>query len=340
MMAGSRVIAIACLVFMAAGSRRPSFHDQTDAPCRPPLPLTLEDVQTFLKDSSAESVILKVNSCGVTTIPDADQIKRLRAAGATDDLLAILRGPEKPSTGDPWVPPTDKRQMVWIPKGTFQIGSPKSEKGDPDEIQGSVDIEKGFWLDDTEVTKEAYHRFVMDNPQWQKGRGDRSLHDANYLKDWPGNATFPPGEDRLPVVNVSWFAAKAYAEWAGKRLPTEAEWEYAARAGTSTAYWWGDQFDAGHANDGDRVLPVAASAAQKNPWGLYDMLGNVNEWTSSAYHPDLYRHDDGREDPKAPGERTFRGGAYRDAPAFLRSANRNMLPPAATDDRLGFRCAR
>jgi formylglycine-generating enzyme required for sulfatase activity len=198
-------------------------------------------------------------------------------------------------------------------------------------------IASAFWLDTTEVTNAAYRRFVVENPRWQKDRIEKAAHDGNYLRDWSG-LDYPRGDDDKPVTYVSWAAAAAYAAWVGKRLPTEAEWEYAARAGTTGPYWWDGPFDAAHANNGSARLAVGRPGT-RNPWGLHDMLGNVAEWVSSLYRPYPYRADDGRESASGSDRRALRGGAWNQRDAFLRVANRNSAPPTAATDQLGFRCA-
>src|SRR5262249_50271843 len=148
-----------------------------------------------------------------------------------------------------WTSPVDGRTMIWIPPGSFTMGSnPKTEFArDPDEDQYPIRFDAGFWLDETEVTKEDYKKFVLAKPTWQK----ENVTAENYLKDWDGNNF--SGDGDFPVVFVTWSAAEAYAQWAKKRLPTEAEWEYAARADTKSGFWWGDIFDPTKANNGSGV---------------------------------------------------------------------------------------
>jgi formylglycine-generating enzyme required for sulfatase activity len=220
------------------------------------------------------------------------------------------------------------------------MGSPAGEPGhEPDETPDqNVVVKTGFWLDAQEVTNEAFYRFVVARPEWSKNSIRRQYADENYLRHWPGER-FQPGDEQKPVTYVSWHAADAYAKWADKRLPTEGEWEYAARAGSRQAYWWGPTFDAARANNSGSVWPVG-SPATANALGLFDMIGNVWEWTSSVYRPYPYRADDGREAPAGMGDRVYRGGAYVNRNALLlRVANRASADPRTTSASVGFRCA-
>ena len=117
--------------------------------------------------------------------------------------------------------------MVLIPAGQFQMGSEDEDANDDEQPVHTVHLD-AFYMDEHEVTNLEYQEFLLENPRWEKSRIIKWLHDGDYLKHWRGN-NYPSGKANHPVVNVSWYAALAYAEWAGKRLPTEAEWEYAAR---------------------------------------------------------------------------------------------------------------
>lgn len=225
--------------------------------------------------------------------------------------------------------------MVWIGPGEFQMGSPAAEPGrGSDEPSHRVAIARGFWLDADEVSNEAYQDFVLAKPEWEQ---NASICHGHYLQDWRGRQP-PTGKSQHPVVYVTWHAARAFCEWAGKRLPTEAEWEYSARAGTTTAYWWGVTFNGTRANNRLSTQPIG-NPQHRNPWGLSDMLGNVFEWTSSANMPYPYRVAEGREDPNYDGERSIRGGSWFLVPQYLRSAYRGYCSPGACSDLLGFRCA-
>jgi formylglycine-generating enzyme required for sulfatase activity len=303
-------------------------------------PLAIEDVEYYLKNYVPFARLRqKIDQCGVTFILDVAGERRLRGAGGNEELVRLLAPPAAPKAGEVWRARTDLRDMVWVAPGQFQMGSrPDETSRDPDEAQHAVSIDHGFWMDATEVTNEAYRRFVVANPRWQKSRIDKILHDGKYLADWNG-VDYPAGAGQKPVVSISWHAAAAYAAWAGKRLPTEAEWEYAARAGTTGMYWWTGAFDASRANNGPALIAVGATAT-RNPWGLHDSLGNASEWVSTKFAAYPYRPDDGREAREGGDRRVIRGGAWNQSPLFLRLANRNSAPAAVTSDQLGFRCAR
>ena len=183
--------------------------------------------------------------------------------------------------------------MVLIPASEFQMGSEGGEGNESEQPVHLVHI-NAFYMDVYEVTNAQYKKFIDANSQWQKGRWwqtnriKRRFHNRNYLKDWNGN-NYPEGKGDHPV-QVSWYAAMAYAQWAGKRLPTEAEWEKAARGGlVGKKYPWGDSIDADKANYGGMVgdtTPVGTYPA--NGYGLYDMAGNAFEWCLDEYDPDFY----------------------------------------------------
>ena len=246
--------------------------------------------------------------------------------------------PASPAAGTHWTSPRDNREMVWIPPGEMRVGSPDTEAGrSRDELLHVAGATAGFWMDATEVTNEAYQKFVQQTPEWQKGRVRSDLATSSYLSDWNGTE-YPSGKGQHPAIYVSWYAARSYCAWAGKRLPTEAEWEYAARAGMTTAYWWGDSFDGTRANNNQQgTLPVGGGQ-RTNLWGLSDILGNVWEWTSTLYRGYPHRSDDGREDPAAGGARVLRGGSRSDYPGYLRAAHRIGSGPAYCNLINGFRC--
>ena len=170
--------------------------------------------------------------------------------------------------------------MVLIPAGEFQMGSDNPD-GELDEKPVHTVYVDAFYMDKYQVTYAQYKKFVDANPKWQKGSWwkseggiEKRFHDGDYLKDWDGN-NYPEGKDNHPVTYVSWYAAMAYAKWAGKRLPTEAEWEKAARGGLEgLEYPWGDTINPSNASyppHGGFDSPVGLYPS--NGYGLYDMVG-------------------------------------------------------------------
>ncbi|WP_020504670.1 caspase, EACC1-associated type [Lamprocystis purpurea] len=258
--------------------------------------------------------------------------------------------------------------MVKIPAGTFPMGSPDTEsERSADEQQHSVAI-KPFAIGKYEVTVAQFRAFVAANKGYQteaeKGDGCYGWKDGSWQQDkafsWR-SVGFAQTED-APVVCVSWNDAQDYIAWLSRatgktyRLPTEAEWEYAARAGTEKPFWTGDCISTDQANyDGNydyngcgaktgvyrqQTLPVASLAA--NPWGLHQVAGNVWEWTCSAY-ADPYNGNEmkcnSKNDANVGPNRAVRGGAWNLQPSWLRSADRNWDGPSNRSDTLGFRLA-
>ena len=307
--------------------------------CARGAPLTIAELDALLSGGVPGGPIRQLAAtCGSTFILDAAAVTRVRSLGATDEILRILAPPPGPAAGAAWTSPIDRRDMVWVPPGRFQMGSPDGEPGrDGDELRHAVTLEGGFWLDVSEVSNAAYRRFILANPTWQKTRINARVQDGDYLRDWSGT-NYPAGAGNDPVVFVSWPAALAYAAWAGKRLPSEAEWEYAGRAGTSSRYWWGDEFDARRVRSARSVGTL--DPLRRSAWGAYDLIGGVWEWTASLSRPYPYRRGDGRDDPNAGGARVVRGGYWDSGESFLRVANRSSEDPTLTNDTLGFRTAR
>ena len=223
-------------------------------------------------------------------------------------------------------------EMVIIQGRKFIRGD---ARGDSDERPPTAVNPGTFAIGIFEVTFDEYDRFctatnrdLPDDEGW--GRGDN------------------------PVVNVSWQDAKAYTEWLGNktrkryRLPSDAEWEYAARAGTESTYWWGDEIGTARANcegcnslwDGAKIAPVGKFAA--NPFGLHDTAGNVFEWVADCYHDSFAEApaDGAPIEKPGCGKRVIRGGAWSFPPKEIRSANRWRDFPTRRSDDTGFRVAR
>jgi formylglycine-generating enzyme len=233
----------------------------------------------------------------------------------------------------------------------FRIKNPQLLE---DEIpKHTVDLDS-FYIDKQLVTNAQFKEFIDRNPAWSKDGIDRILHNGSYLEDWTGNR-YPEGKLDHPVVNVSWYAAVAYCQWRGKRLPTEAEWEFAARSKMERPLFpWGDEgadiTRANYAASGLKTTtPVGKYAA--NGWGLYDMAGNVwefmdDEWQSykagSSKNPIAGGQffESGKGYLNVTTRRVIRGGSWGGAPVNLWVEYRDSHPPDGAREFVGFRCAK
>lgn len=230
-----------------------------------------------------------------------------------------------------YVNPIDGMELVWIPAGTFQMGCLSRDDSCPpgDSIQ-TVSFSEGFWMASREVTVRQFSAFT-DATGYQT--------DAERAKS-PRNWRQPPFEQTPdhPVVYISWNDARAYAKWAGGRLPVESEWEYACRAGTQTRYYWGEEMDESFTwyrnNSEDHTRPVGTRVP--NDWGLYDMIGNAWEWCEGR-NPRSYGHRVDSSEVTA----TFRGGSWATCPWLMRAslAHQYLLTwdPGWNNDESGFR---
>lgn len=300
--------------------------------------------------------------------------------------------------------------MVWIPPGSFQMGSASGPSDCQPVHKVTLD---GFWMDETEVTNAEFQKFVeatgyvtvAERPPAPADFPDGVARElvagikepvepgalvfaapaqvtslADFFQWWrwqPGaNWRQPEGpgssiEDRMdhPVVQVAWEDAAAYAKWAGKRLPTEAEWEYAARGGLDRKpFVWGDQktpggkwmanlwtgkFPAENTKEDGSERSATVKSYPANGFGLYDMSGNVWEWTADWYRPDYYRKSPERNppgpneslDPDEPGlpKKVMRGGSFLCSETYCRGYEpgvRSRTTPDTGLQHLGFRCVK
>ena len=256
----------------------------------------------------------------------------------------------------------DGLKYVWIPPGTFQMGCSAGALCDGDEKPlHAVTISKGFWIGQTEVTVGAYERFVEDS--------GRSMPPAPpFDNGWRDEA--------MPMIDVAWADARDYCQWSGGRLPTEAEWEYAARAGNSKASygllddvaWYANDSGERHldtehlwdaymqkyqselnedqkkyykllSDNGDRPHDVAGK--RPNAFGLFDTLGNVWEWCNDWFDVYYYKSSP-NTDPAGPasGEmRVLRGGSYLGSPGYVTASFRYGIDPKLRYEFVGTRCA-
>jgi formylglycine-generating enzyme required for sulfatase activity len=247
-------------------------------------------------------------------------VKLDRQSSASVATTATLTGPSAPAL-EKCVPGKESAAagiiFVRICPGAFMMGAAKNDaQADEDEKPAHQVTLSEFWIGKTEITNQQY-------------RGFRPNH---------------PGEANLPAIQVSWDDAKAACEHFGGRLPTEAEWEYAARAGSQTAWSFGDdekrlgEYAWYDENSGDSPHPVGTK--KPNAWGLLDMHGNVWEWVADWYGTYSAAAQSDPAGPTTGSERVLRGGSIIHSPNFLRSACRAWYPPQDRFRNIGFRCVR
>lgn len=230
--------------------------------------------------------------------------------------------------------------MVSIPGGTFIMGG---KGGDPDEVPPrSVQIPP-FRMDVHEVTYAKYQECV------KRASCTPAHYDDGKCLLWTSRGfrkvriPLRYRADSYPVVCVTWQQARQYCRFRGKRLPTEAQWEYAALAGKNGTYAWGNAPpSAGRCAPRSRNHPSNVGSYPANAWGLYDMTGNVWEWTNDRYAADAYGHD-ARRNPRGPTVgryRVIRGGGWYSGRKQLRVRNRHWFPPTRAEASIGFRCVK
>jgi len=278
----------------------------------------------------------------------AEAVRRQKALGPTTRSLELGHGV--------------RLELVLVPAGEFIMGS---TDGCLDEMPATrVRIDKPFWMGKFEVTNEQYALF-------DPSHDSRFEHKGSWVFS-AGHLGWPLNHPKQPVVRVCWNQAMAFCRWLSEKtglevtLPTEAQWEWACRAGTDTPMYYGrlDTDFAPLANmadvtirqlaydtdgrytmdltprdarfDDKKLVTAPVGSYRPNPWGLHDMHGNVWEWTRSAYRPYPYRLDDGRNSLR-PGEKTVRGGSWRDRPKRCRSAFRLAYPDWQKVYNVGFR---
>jgi len=337
--------------FERARDRSRGFHELTAAPT---LSENHGDLQRVTIEQRAGKDAYVQNIKEVMSVSGAEvrrEQRRLFRASYLFVLLALLglgavavflatrssQSTAGVSNGTTAVPaPNEVEGMVRIEGGRFVMGR---DTGDEDERPAhEVDV-ASFLMDKYEVTNRQYKAFVDST---------RRAAPSN----WRVNGSYDPAEADFPVTNVTWVDANDYSQWKGKRLPTEAEWEYAARSGSKEfLYPWGNQFVDGTANvyrpGNSRPAPVGSYAGDSTPSGIFDLAGNVSEWVSD----NLKAYRDGKVDTRY---RVFRGGNFKELPEKGSTTWRwydSPQPPDQSDragyaaymdqqGRLGFRCAR
>ncbi len=233
---------------------------------------------------------------------------------------------------------------------TFDIGVPQVFQDEVPKHQVTID---DFSIDQYPVTNAQFKKFTDANPEWRPDRVPRQLHNGNYLKHWNEPDVFNKKADH-PAVNVSWYAAVAYCQWVDKRLPTEAEWEYAARGGRDSLFPWGNEpADSTRTNFSGSGLGSTSPVGEypANGYGIFDMAGNVWQFLADEWKPypstpqknpvaggNRFRY--GPDFLQVKTRRVIRGGSFDGAPVNLWVEYRDSHPPDGAQPFVGFRCAK
>jgi len=309
----------------------------------------------FLLAFSAFLVITNLREPAPVAGPAATETLQSAVAAALTEFA-----PTPSPSPEPTIPPTATPQpfitttgsrMIYVPGGQFTLGDDASEEND--EKPARVVQIDGFLIDETEVTNAAYAQCVAAEVCPRPARAGATYHQSYY-----GDPAF----DDYPVINVSWFNAQAFCEWRGARLPTEAEWEFAASVNPieeiKYRHPWGDSFDGERLNfcdvncrtdspdavwdDGfNDTAPVGSYPDGRSPVGVYDMLGNVMEWVNDWYDFDAYEAISDTN-PRGPTEGDFkslRGGSWLSPSEDTAVTVRGNFEPTVAQANLGFRCA-
>jgi serine/threonine protein kinase len=296
--------------------------------------------------------------------PDATEPAKLTAVPTDTPTSEPRTGPPMGiDPGDTWTRPTDTMTLVYVPMGTFAMGSDDEQVdqalewcytdfGDcerdlfTDEQPAHIVTLDSFWIDETEVTNDQYRKCV-----------DTGQCEAPTTCDW-GEPTFQtPSQANYPVLCVDWYGAEAYCEWVGGRLPTEAEWEFAARGPEGFSYPWGDEFDCSRANLDDETLiddfvvaggegcdgyastAPAGSFYTGASWvGMLDAAGNQWEWVNDWYGDYAATVEMNPSGPQTGEAKVLRGGSWLSMASWARSAFRFGDDPEVRDGEYGFRC--
>ena len=311
--------------------------------------LTFAPTKSYTDFSKPEYLAYGMQMRNLTALQVLDMVRRdmaqsSAARAATPSASLSPTEVQVHSIGDSRVSEVDGIKMLYVPPGEFEMGS---TTGNFDAVPVHRVRLDGFWLDITEVTNAMFANFLNMTGNITEG-GTNWLNARDPLvqvfekgSKWQAQL----GKEDHPIVGVSWYGANAYCKWAGRRLPTEAEWEYAARGVDGRRFPWGDDdlscTRAQYYGCGKGTIETGTLTLGVSPFGVFDMAGNVSEWVNDRYAEDYYQITP-RENPNGPANgyyRVIRGGSWDSSYLYLRTTHRVWAGADDHDYRVGFRCA-
>ncbi len=259
----------------------------------------------------------------------------------TTEVLSIAQEPSvsetlPPLDGSEESQSKDGMELIYIPSGKFVMGAGNSDSGayESEMPQNTISLDS-YWIDKYEITNAMYKLCVQASVCSPPSDFQSSTHSSYY-----GNSRY----DQYPVINITWFDANTYCKWAGRRLPTEAEWEKAARGTDARIFHWGNEFGGNLANYNNNKLDttqVGSFPGGSSFFGLLDMAGNVWEWVADWYQASYYKEMplQNPTGPSSGSRKIVRGGGFKSTYFYLRISYRFGWDPEYYDNNIGFRCA-
>ena len=311
--------------------------------------LTFAPTKSFTDFSKPEYLDYGMQMRNLTALQVMDMIRRemdkpQAIATATPIHQTASATPVVNFEGETVVSLIDGMTLVYVPANSFEMGS---NSGDLDESPVHSVSLSAFWMDQTEVTNGMFANFL--NVSGNKTEGGTTWLDLNdplaWMSDQNGVWQALIGKDDYPIVGVSWYGAKAYCEWAGRTLPTEAQWEYAAKGDADLRFPWGSRGPecnySRYLGCGSRPVQVGSLPLGASPFGVHDMAGNVAEWVNDRYAADYYQQSI-EQNPAGPVNgyyRVLRGGSWSSSYIGLQTTHRAWAGADMRDSDVGFRCA-
>lgn len=315
---------------------------------RSPEHLTFAPTKSFTDFSNSDYLTYGMQIRNLTALQVLDMIRREITQSSPGSTATLSVVPTTLSTdihqaGETMFSSTDGMELKYIPDGKFDMGS---ESGNLNETPMHTVSLNGYWLDRTEITNEMFVRFL--NAEGNKQEGGTTWLDPIDPFVWvfekDGAWQTLPGKEKYPIVNVSWYGAKAYCAWAGRDLPTEAQWEYAAKGTDGYRFPWGndapDCSQARFSGCGNTPVEVGSLLQGSNRWGVFDLAGNVAEWIDDRYAADYYQTSP-HVDPPGPINgyyRVIRGGSWGSTYLALQTSHRDWAGADERTNGIGFRC--